>query len=112
MLAAFLVFAAAAAAIGVLSRLAPAPRPAGGAGRDVSAAELSRHAAADDCWLAVSGGVYDVTAYVPSHPAPRRVLVDWCGKEATRAFLTKGVGRPHGDAARALLEEHRVGTLR
>ncbi|MBI2385535.1 MAG: cytochrome b5 domain-containing protein [Elusimicrobia bacterium] len=111
-LAAFISFLSSAATIGLLGRLAPPDRPAAAAERRVSAAELARHAAAEDCWLAVEGGVYDVTAYVPAHPAPRRALTDWCGKEATRAFLTKGVGRPHGEEARALLETLRVGALR
>jgi len=110
--AAFISFLAVAATIGLLGRLAPEDRPGAAAERTVSAEELARHGSAGDCWLAVEGGVYDVTPYVPSHPAPPRVLTDWCGKEATRAFLTKGAGRPHGEEARALLETFRVGSLR
>lgn len=107
---AFVAFVSSAATIGILALLVPAPRPAA-AEREISAEELARHSSAEDCWLAVSGGVYDVSAYVPSHPAPRRVLVDWCGKEATRAFETKGYGRPHRAEARALLERYRLGKL-
>jgi cytochrome b involved in lipid metabolism len=111
-LSAFIAFLASAATIGILARLVPPGRPAPAAGRTISLDELSRHAAAGDCWLAVDGGVYDVTGYVPSHPAPPAVLTGWCGKEATRAFLTNGVGRPHGDEARSLLETFRLGSLR
>jgi cytochrome b involved in lipid metabolism len=107
---AFIAFVSSAATIGILARLAPSPRSVA-AERAISAEELARHASAADCWLAVSGGVYDVSAYVHAHPAPRRVLVDWCGKEATRAFDTKGVGRPHSAEARVLLESYRVGKL-
>lgn len=110
--AAFIAFLACAATIGVLGRLAPPERPAAAAERALSAEELARHGSAGDCWMAVEGGVYDVTSYVSSHPAPERVLTDWCGKEATEAFLTKGAGRPHGEEARALLETFRVGSLR
>lgn len=107
--AAFIAFCASAATIVALGRLAPAPPPAE---RSVSPAELSRHASPGDCWLAVAGFVYDVTRYLPSHPAPPRALEDWCGKEATSAFETKGgLGRPHGEAARAALEDLRVGRL-
>ncbi|MBI4061103.1 MAG: cytochrome b5 domain-containing protein [Elusimicrobia bacterium] len=108
---AFVAFLSSAATIVVLARLAPEPRPARDGERAVSARELARHASAADCWLAVSGGVYDVSAYVPLHPAPRRVLTDWCGKEATEAFATKGAGRPHGARARALLARYRLGKL-
>lgn len=110
--AAFISFLASAATIGLLGRLAPEDRSGAAAARPVSAEELARHGSPGDCWLAVEGGVYDVTSYVSSHPAPERVLTDWCGKEATEAFRTKGAGRPHGEEARALLETFRVGALR
>lgn len=111
MFAAFIAFLSSAATIFVLARLAPAPaRPE--AERTVSAAELARHASPGDCWIAVEGGVYDVSGCVDAHPAPRRVLTSRCGKEATRAFAGKGVGRPHGAEARAALDGLRVGALR
>lgn len=110
--ASFIAFLASAATIWLLGRLAPEDRPGAADARKVSAEELSRHGSAGDCWLAVEGGVFDVSAYVPSHPAPERVLTDWCGKEATEAFLTKGAGRPHAEESRALLETFRVGSVR
>lgn len=111
MFAAFVSFLSSAATIGVLARLSPAPaRPE--AERTVPAAELARHASPGDCWIAVEGGVYDVGGCVDAHPAPRRALTDWCGKDATRAFADKGVGRPHSPEARAALEALRVGALR
>ena len=106
---AFIAFCASAATIVALGRLVPRAAPR--AARAVTAAELSRHASAADCWLAVGGGVYDVTAYLPSHPAPPSALTDWCGKEATEAFETKGFGRPHSAAARAALENLRIGSV-
>lgn len=107
--AAFAAFCAAVATIIALGRLSPPPAPAE---RPVSAAELSRHASPGDCWLAVAGSVYDVTRYLPSHPAPPEALTVWCGKEATEAFETKGgAGRSHGEAARAALAELRIGRL-
>ena len=44
------------------------PGPDGEAG-DISPAELAGHASADDCWMAIEGEVYDVTAYIPQHGA-------------------------------------------
>ena len=106
--ASFVAFLASAATIVALARLARAP----GAEPEITAVELARHASAGDCWLAIEGGVYDVTAYVDSHPAPRAALTGWCGKEATRAFADKGIGRPHSAEAREALEGLRVGALR
>ncbi|MDP3542168.1 MAG: cytochrome b5-like heme/steroid binding domain-containing protein [Elusimicrobiota bacterium] len=113
MYSAFVAFLSSAAMIVVLARLVPGPRaPAPDAGRTIALEELARHATAQDCWMAIEGGVYDVTDYAPSHPAPPRVLLDWCGREATAAFGDKGAGRPHIPESRELLETFRVGTLR
>ncbi len=77
----------------------------------ISPAELARHAGTDDCWMAIEGVVYDFTTYIPRHPAPPVVMTDWCGKDATQQYRTKGYGRPHSPAADALLPQYRVGVL-
>jgi cytochrome b involved in lipid metabolism len=52
----------------------------------ISLAELSTHnIPADDCWLAMYGIVYDVTAYAPFHPNPHYVT-DYCGQDVTALF--------------------------
>lgn len=79
--------------------------------RVISTAELARHASADDCWMAIDGVVYDFTAYIPEHPTPPVVMTNWCGREATEPYRTKGYGRPHSPAADALLPQYRVGVL-
>jgi hypothetical protein len=85
----------------------PTPTP-----RRVSLATLQRHASAGDCWLAIRGRIYDVSRYVDRHPAPPRAILDWCGKDATRAFATKGTaGRPHSAQAWAQLASLQVGEL-
>jgi cytochrome b involved in lipid metabolism len=108
--AVFVAFAASAATIGILARLAPrAEKSAGEMERPVSLEELQRHNTATDCWMAIEDGVYDLTTYIPAHPAPPEVMTDWCGKEATEAFNTKGYGGPHSPAARAMLPGFLVG---
>ena len=79
--------------------------------RAISAEALARHARPDDCWMAIDGVVYDLTAYLPEHPAPPAVMTGWCGKDATQPYRTKGYGRPHSPAADALLPQYRVGVL-
>lgn len=79
--------------------------------RDVSATELARHAGADDCWIAIRGSVYDLTAYLPKHPSRPGMIEPWCGKEATQAYETKTRGRRHSAEADRLLTGYRIGTL-
>ena len=109
MFAAFCVFLACVAAIAVLGRLSPPPAVTDAV---IGAAELARHSTKEDCWMAIEGGVYALSAYLPLHPAPEKTMTDWCGRDATGAFATKGFGRPHSPAARSSLPEYRIGTLR
>jgi cytochrome b involved in lipid metabolism len=100
---AFIAFVASAATIWVMGKLHAQDKI-------ISAAELSGHSSQADCWVAIEGNVYALSDYIPNHPAPARVIVDWCGKDATEAFNTKGHGRPHSASARALLPSYRIGT--
>lgn len=74
-------------------------------------AQVAEHAAEDDCWMAIEGKVYDITSYVPQHPAPRSVITPWCGRDATEGMRTKGYGRDHSPAGWALLEQYLIGEL-
>lgn len=109
MFAAFCAFLSAAAAIAVMGRMSPPPAATDAV---IGAAELARHSSKKDCWMAIAGSVYALSDYIPRHPAPEKTMTDWCGKDATEAFNTKGRGRPHSPAARASLPEYRIGTLR
>jgi len=74
-----------------------------------SAEEIAGHDRPEDCWLVVRGNVYDVTSYIPSHPAPRRTITDYCGTDSTQAFETKERGRSHSTDAWQLLESYLIG---
>lgn len=87
-------------------------KPADAKDATFSAADIAKHNSKGDCWFSIRDGVYDVTTYVPQHPSPPQVLLDWCGKDATVAFDTKQRGRPHSDYAVQMLPKYRVGTLR
>lgn len=92
-------------------RLAPGPEPQADESsmRGITAQELAEHDSAEDCWMAIRGMVYDLTGYIPAHPTPPAVMVQWCGKEATEAYQTKGYGRPHSTMADAALGRYQVG---
>jgi cytochrome b involved in lipid metabolism len=77
----------------------------------IPAAELAEHSALEDCWMAIRGDVYDLSAYLPEHPSPPRIVTKWCGKEATEAYNTKTKGRPHMPYADELLADYRIGAL-
>lgn len=63
----------------------PATAPTAATSQNYALDDLAKHATADDCWMAISGKVYDVTNYVDQHPAGPSILKG-CGKEATDMF--------------------------
>jgi len=73
--------------------------------------DLAKHATAENCWMAIRGSVYDLSAYLPKHPSRPELVLTWCGKEATEAYNTKTKGRPHSPYADELLNKYRIGKL-
>ena len=73
--------------------------------------KIAGHGRVDDCWMAIEGQVYDITAYLPDHPSEPELVLPWCGKEATQAWQTKSKGRPHSARANQLLAKYRIGKL-
>ena len=76
-----------------------------------SLGELASHAIPENCWMAIRGSVYDLSAYLPEHPSRPEVILPWCGKEATEAYNTKTKGRSHKPYADDLLAQYRIGKL-
>ena len=52
----------------------------------ISLEELAKHDAENDCWVAISGKVYDVTSFLGDHPGGKRILLNQGGKDATEIF--------------------------
>ncbi|MDL0433470.1 cytochrome b5-like heme/steroid binding domain-containing protein [Marinobacter sp. TBZ242] len=74
-------------------------------------AEVAEHDDASSCWKVIGGVVYDLTEYLPNHPAEEETFTRWCGKEATSAWQDKGNGRPHSPRAARRLESYRIGII-
>ena len=109
---AFRLFVAGIWAAGVLSPvLTAAPAAAASDERVISGAELAQHARANDCWMAIRGGVYDLTSFLPRHPSRPEIIAPWCGREATQAYDTKTKGRRHSEYADKLLPGYRIGSF-
>ncbi|RME53069.1 hypothetical protein D6783_02995 [Candidatus Woesearchaeota archaeon] len=81
--------------------------------RFFSLADVASHATKEDCWMVIHGNVYDVTAYVSSHPGGPAIL-QGCGKDATDLFETRpmGSGTPHSQGARNTLQSFLIGKLK
>ncbi len=47
--------------------------------------EVALHPNSDSCWTIINNVVYDITEYVPKHPAGK-VILKACGREATNMF--------------------------
>ncbi|KAJ0164590.1 Cytochrome b2, mitochondrial [Colletotrichum tanaceti] len=52
----------------------------------LSLSEVRRHQSPGDCWVAIHGKVYDITAFLPSHPGGKSILLRNSGRDATAAF--------------------------
>ena len=93
------------AASGNNATTAVPPSPAG-----ITLAALAAHNTVSDCWMAISGSVYDLSSF-SSHPGGE-AYVPYCGTDATVAFDTKGGrGRPHSSAAVAMLPRFKIGAF-
>ncbi|GMH29593.1 hypothetical protein Nepgr_031436 [Nepenthes gracilis] len=69
--------------------------------------EVSKHSATKDCWLIISGKVYDVSTFMDDHPGGDEVLLSATGKDATDDFEDIG----HSDTAREMMEKYCIGEL-
>ncbi|CAI5472127.1 unnamed protein product [Closterium sp. Yama58-4] len=69
--------------------------------------EVSQHNTEKDCWLIVSGKVYDVTKFMDDHPGGSDVMVSSTGKDATDDFEDIG----HSKTARDMLAQYYVGEI-
>lgn len=55
---------------------------------EIDLSELCLHNRSKDCWIAISGRVFDVTNFTKLHPGGEHVLGYFAGLDATSAFMT------------------------
>ena len=58
-------------------------------------AQVSERNSAAECWVAIDGGVYDLTQWIRSHPGGSGAILNLCGKDGTSSFTSQ-----HGGQAR------------
>ncbi|KAF8024521.1 hypothetical protein BT93_F1638 [Corymbia citriodora subsp. variegata] len=69
--------------------------------------EVAKHTSRTDCWLIISGKVYDVTPFLEDHPGGDEVLLNNTGKDATDDFEDVG----HSDSAKEMMEKYYIGEV-
>lgn len=57
-------------------------------------AEVSTHKDSTSCWSAISGTVYDLTAWITKHPGGAANILSICGKDGTSSFTGQHEGEP------------------
>ncbi|MEI6288147.1 MAG: cytochrome b5 domain-containing protein [bacterium] len=77
----------------------------------LNSAEISKHNSRTDCWMIINNKVYNVTSYLSAHPGGADTMTPYCGQEATQAYDTKDIGRPHSNNASAMLNDYYIGDL-
>lgn len=77
----------------------------------LSSAEVAKHSSSADCWFIVEGSVYDVTSYAVKHPGGAARIMNYCGKDATTAYVTQDGRGSHSSAAYQELQSLFIGKL-
>ena len=87
------------------------PAPTSTPSTTITATQVATHNNASDCWLIISGSVYDVTNFLAMHSGGPGQIIPYCGQDATVAFDTKGGRGSHSQNAVNILSQYYVGTL-
>ncbi|XP_030537945.2 cytochrome B5-like [Rhodamnia argentea] len=79
-----------------------------GADKEVfTLSQVAQHKSRKDCWFVIKGRVLNVTSFLEEHPGGEEVLLEWAGKDASKAFEDIG----HSKAAQTLVLKYQVGVL-
>ncbi|KAK1559300.1 hypothetical protein Q3G72_012981 [Acer saccharum] len=69
--------------------------------------DVKKHNHKTDCWLIISGKVYDVTPFLDDHPGGDEAMINVTGKDATDDFDDVG----HSKSALDMLQKYYVGEI-
>lgn len=94
-----------------ITNSSPVSNPPRIASTGITAIQVARHNNYNDCWMIISGKIYDLTSYLSVHPGGAQSIISYCGKDGTVAFNTKGGRGSHSQYAQSLLVNYYVGNL-
>ena len=69
--------------------------------------EVSMHYDEGDCWIIISGKVYDVSPFLDEHPGGIEVIMEYAGLDATSDFEDL----PHPPEAYDMLKTYLIGEI-
>ncbi|XP_047342629.1 cytochrome b5-like [Impatiens glandulifera] len=69
--------------------------------------DVIKHNKNKDCWVIISGKVYDVSEYMAEHPGGPEVLVSATGQDGTNDFEEAG----HSDSAKKMMVKYCIGEI-
>lgn len=87
---------------------AESPSASAAPGAAYSLAQVATRDSAADCWVAINGTVYDLTAWIDQHPGGAQRIIDLCGTDGTVAFQGQHSGQSEPQEE---LLQFQVGTL-
>lgn len=70
----------------------------------ISLEELSKHNTEEDCWVCISGYIYDITKLLNTHTGGKGVLIRLGGKDVTKDF--KAIGHTNRQLKRMIKTGH------
>jgi cytochrome b involved in lipid metabolism len=81
--------------------------------KQITLEEIAKHGTKEDCWFAIDGNVYDVTAFIASQKHKGGdAIISGCGKDTSDTFnMRPKDGKPHSDMARSFLPNFQIGVL-
>lgn len=87
-------------------------------GTTLNMGEIQKHNQKNDCWMLISGKVYNITSYFGFHPGGNSVMAQTCGIDSTVAYATQnpnatssGGKSAHSSNAVSLLNNYYIGDL-
>ena len=86
----------------------PSPTPTQEQAGGITMADVAARDSAAECWVAIDGNVYDLTAWASTHRGGRGAILNLCGTDGTTPFLSQ-----HGGQATpsATLDDYYLGPL-
>ncbi len=73
--------------------------------------EIAKHNTANDCWIYISGNVYNLSGFSDSHSGGPNAILPYCGADGSNAFDTKNGRGGHSGNAKQILNSFLIDPL-
>lgn len=93
-----------AASVSPTASVSPAASASPAAAASYTLAQVATHKTATDCWTAVGGNVFNLSAFVNKHPGGVQAISQICGVDGTATFTKMHGSNANAQAALATLK--------